>query len=145
MSLLEIGGADSIAAFNEALNADWMMISGGSKSSVRLSSASLYGIAAIAHISGETPKVRHGAVAPDAMAACEQNTASVQLPVRELKNKLTCVAMVSQLMGDEYLVSSRVFCAVIHPPAGLCSDSVSGDCRCNPHAAITLACISGCE
>ena len=53
--------------------------------------------------------------------------------------------MVSQLMGDEYLVSSRVFCAVIHPPAGLCSDSVSGDCRCNPHAAITLACISGCE
>ena len=144
MSLLEIGGADSIAAFNDALNADWT-ISGGSKSSVRLSSASLYGIAAIAHISGETPKVRHGAVAPDAMAACEQNTASVQLPVRELKNKLTCVAMVSQLMGDEYLVSSRVFCAVIHPPAGLCSDSVSGDCRCNPHAAITLACISGCE
>jgi len=124
MSLLEIGGADSIAAFNEALNADWK-ISGGSKSSVRLSSASLYGIAAIAHISGETPKVRHGAVAPDSMAAC--------------------VAMVSQLMGDEYLVSSRVFCAVIHPPAGLCSDSVSGDCRCNPHAAITLACISGAE
>ena len=124
MSLLEIGGADSIAAFNDALNADWT-ISGGSKSSVRLSSASLYGIAAIAHISGETPKVRHGAVAPDAMAAC--------------------VAMVSQLMGDEYLVSSRVFCAVIHPPAGLCSDSVSGDCRCNPHAAITLACISGAE
>ena len=79
MSLLEIGGADSIAAFNDALNADWT-ISGGSKSSVRLSSASLYGIAAIAHISGETPKVRHGAVAPDAMAACKQNTASVNCP-----------------------------------------------------------------
>ena len=127
MSLLEIGGADSIAAFNDALNADWT-ISGGSKSSVRLSSASLYGIAAIAHISGETPKVRHGAVAPDAMAACKQNTTSFTLPVwTEIeignRNKLTCVAMVSQLMGDEYLVSSRVFCAVIHPPAGLCSDS----------------------
>ena len=84
MSLLEIGGADSIAAFNDALNADWT-ISGGSKASVRLSSASLYGIAAIAHISGETPKVRHGAVAPDAMAACKQNTASFTLPVRALK------------------------------------------------------------
>jgi hypothetical protein len=84
MSLLEIGGADSIAAFNDALNADWT-ISGGSKSSVRLSSASLYGIAAIAHISGETPKVRHGAVAPDAMAACKQNTASFTLLVRALK------------------------------------------------------------
>ena len=52
---------------------------------MRLSSASLYGIAAIAHISGETPKVRHGAVAPDAMAACKQNTASFTLPVRALK------------------------------------------------------------
>ena len=51
----------------------------------------------------------------------------------------TCVTTVSQLLGDEYLESSGVFCATIHPPFGLCRGSMMPERRCMPHAAMTLA------